>query len=277
MNAGIPTVIAAIAYLAAAAHYSSVVIDKVTDRRPMRLAIGRVLALIGVFVNTAAIGLHCITTHHTPVGSPADLLEATGWSVAIAYLALKSYMRDRRPTALGALSFTLSFLAVFTGASINAASPHRLPGKVNLDNAVVSLHVVAILFAFACLFLAVCSAVLYLFEHKMLKEKKLTGGLFGRLPPLSTLDTLSFELISFAFPLLTIGILAGAIRAISTNVPIADLHTAMSILTLAVLGAYLAAHTSSAARGVRANYILLFGMVCAVLTYVVQNQIHHFA
>lgn len=277
MNPGIPIVMAAIAYLAAAALYGSAVIENVSDSRPMRLTIGRICALVGVFVDTSAIGFHCIATRHTPVSSPADLLSATGWSVAIAYLIIEALMNDRRPAALGALSFALSFLAIFAGSSLNAGFPRQSPEKLDLDNAVISLHIVAVLFAFAFLFLAVCCAALYVTEHRLLKQKKVAGGLFGRLPPLTTLDRLSFGLVSLAFPLLTIGFLAGAIRAFSTHLPLADLHTAMSVATWAVLGAYLAVHASALDRGVRANYLLLLSMVCAVLTYMFQNQMHHFA
>ena len=276
MNAGILNVIAAIAYLAAAALYFSAVIGAVTAKRARRITIGRICALAGVFLNTAEIGYHCVTTHHTPVGTPLDLLYATGWAVAIAYLAIEWFMRDRRPMALGALSFTLSFFAIFCASAIKAKLPNRGTGSIDLDNAVVSLHVMAIMFAFTCLFLAVCCASIYIFEHRMLKQKKVAGGLFGRLPPLSTLDALSFGLVSIGFPLLSIGILAGAIRAVAKHLPFADLHTAMALITWALLGSYLFVHASALGKGVRANYLLIFCLICALLTYMVQNQMHHF-
>jgi ABC-type transport system involved in cytochrome c biogenesis permease subunit len=84
-------------------------------------------------------------------------------------------------------------------------------------------------------------------------------------------------MVSLAFPLLTIGFLAGAIRAFSAHLPVADMHTAMALVTWAVLGIYLFVHASAMGRGVRANYILLLALLCAVLTYMFQNQMHHFA
>ena len=71
------------------------------------------------------------------------------------------------------------------------------------------------LFAFGLLVLAFGCAALYLIQHRMLKRKRVHGGLFGKLPPLASLDQLAFALVAFAFPLLTVGLAAGIVKALT--------------------------------------------------------------
>ena len=71
------------------------------------------------------------------------------------------------------------------------------------------------MFAFGLLVLAFGCAALYLAQHRMLKRKRLAGGLFGKLPPLASLDHLAFALVAFAFPLLTVGLAAGIVEALA--------------------------------------------------------------
>ncbi|HEY3329374.1 MAG TPA: cytochrome c biogenesis protein CcsA [Capsulimonadaceae bacterium] len=275
MNGGLETIMAAIGYLLAAVFYGKLVIEAPSANRAAWQTTARVCGLVGVFLHTSAIGISCVQNHHTPFATPVDLIAATGWSLALAYLVVEAFMRERPPLALGSLAFGLSFLSVFTGSVIHASLPHRPEASMGMDSAVISLHVMAFLFSFALLFLAVGCALIYLFEHRLLKQKKVVGGLFSRLPPLSTLDGLSFSLVSLAFPLLTIGLAAGIITAVSRQLPIADMHTALSVLTWLSLGVYLYVHATAMERGIRANYILIVCLVLAVMTHFTQNMVHH--
>jgi ABC-type transport system involved in cytochrome c biogenesis permease subunit len=56
------------------------------------------------------------------------------------------------------------------------------------------------------------ASFLYLVQEKQLKTKK-ARLLFRRLPSLETLDDLNYRSLSWGFPLLTLGILSGAVWA----------------------------------------------------------------
>ncbi len=76
-------------------------------------------------------------------------------------------------------------------------------------------HPFHVIFAFlgnAIFALAFCCGVMYLIQEKQLKSKKL-GAIAKRLPPLKVLDDLNYQALKFGFPLLTLGIVTGAVWA----------------------------------------------------------------
>ncbi len=92
----------------------------------------------------------------------------------------------------------------FCASSPGPGRGRRIPAfaaaTLLLNSRLTTLHILAILFAFGLLVLAFGCAALYLAQDRMLKRKRLSGGLFGKLPPLARLDQLAFTLVAFAFP-----------------------------------------------------------------------------
>jgi cytochrome c-type biogenesis protein CcsB len=76
-------------------------------------------------------------------------------------------------------------------------------------------HPFHVIFAFlgnAILALTFCFGVMYLIQEHQLKAKKM-GAIAKRLPSLNVLDDLSYLSLKFGFPLLTLGIITGAVWA----------------------------------------------------------------
>ena len=272
---GLLQIIAAVLYLLASVGYGA----HLLLRHAPLAGYARAATVAAVALHTLAIGVHCAVTRQTPFTTPAETLSATAWAVALAYLALEFFRRPR-PTALGAIALPAAFLCLFAGAALRQSSP-TVPlasGTHLLDTRLVSLHVIALLFAFGLLILAFGCAGLYLAQHRLLKRKR-TGGLFGKLPPLASIDHLAFTLVAFAFPLLTVGLAAGAIAA-ATGGPhgrwLADQKVLASLVTWLVYGLYLALHIVAHWRGPRAHYLLLGGLLAALITYFVPTRFHQF-
>jgi ABC-type transport system involved in cytochrome c biogenesis permease subunit len=240
---------------------------------------GRLATILAVLLHTIAIGVHCARTHQTPFTTPAETLSASAWAVALAYLALELVLRPK-PTALGAVALPAAFLCLFAGAFLHSAQPAALtPATPLLNSRLISLHILAIVFAFGLLVLAFGCAALYLTQHRLLKRKRLVGGLFGKLPPLAGLDDLAFTLVAYAFPLLTIGLAAGVIEAMTGGFRgrwAADPMVLTSVVTWLVYGVYLALHTFAQWRGPRANYLLVGGLLAALITYFMPTTTHRF-
>lgn len=259
-------VAAAVCYLLASVGYGAHLL-----LRTPGLAIGaRIAAWAAVAVQTVAIGVHCAATRQTPFVSPAETLSAVAWAVALAYLTLELALKPP-PTALGAFALPASFLCLFGGAVLqrNAALRVRHVSEARLlDSNVISLHILALLFAFGLLTLAFGCAVLYQTQHRMLKHKRVLGGLFGKLPPLARLEQIAFALVAFAFPLLTVGLIAGILRAAGGMGGgwATDPKTIASFVSWAIYGAYLALHVVGHWRGPRANYFLLGGLLVMLAT-----------
>ncbi|MGO8671846.1 MAG: inner membrane protein YpjD [Capsulimonadaceae bacterium] len=267
------TVLAAVGYLIAGVAYSAFVLL----RTPRLAWIGRWAAVVGVAGHTAAIGIHCSDTHRTPLLTPGETLSASAWAIVLVYVVL-DFTLKQRPAALGAVSQAVAFLCLFAGAVLHRTAHGRHVAATKIDDGLISLHIVAILFAFGLLVLAFGCAVLYLAQHRMLKKKR-SGGLFGKLPPLAAIERLSFGLVSFAFPLLTLGILAGAIRAVGGGLShgwLADPIVLLSEATWLVYGLYLCLHVLADLRGPRAAYLLIGGLIFALATYFVPSAVHRF-
>lgn len=248
-------------------------------RLPALALSGRLATMLAVAGHTIAIGVQCARTHQTPFTTPAETLSAGAWAIALAYLALELGLRPK-PTALGAVALPAAFLCLFAGAFLHPAPPAALTSATPLlSSRLVSLHILAILFAFGLLVLAFGCAALYLAQHRMLKRKRLAGGLFGKLPPLARLDQLAFALVAFAFPLLTVGLAAGVVEALAGGFGGrwgTDPMVLTSVVTWLVYGVYLALHTLAQWRGPRANYLLLGGLLAALVTYFVPTTAHRF-
>ena len=280
MNSGLYLILAASCYLLASVFYGAYLLSAQQSKKNLLLA-GRLAGFVGILNHTTAIGMHCARTHHTPISTGPEAFSATGWAIAIAYLALEALYRYKPPTAVGSIAFPLAFLSVFTGSAIKIASHHVVKTHyLEIDSLLVSLHVLAILFAFGLLTLAVSCSLLYLIEHRLLKEKRIAVPMFSKLPPLATIDQMAFTLVCLAFPLLSLGIIAGIIRAAASPTPLiawgADAHTLASIVCWSFYGLYLWAHATSNWQGVKANYLLLAGLAAAVLTYFAPSTLHRF-
>jgi ABC-type transport system involved in cytochrome c biogenesis permease subunit len=269
-------VAAAVGYLLGSVAYGA----HLLLRQPLLAQLGRGATALAALLHTVAIGLECLRTHQTPFTTPAETLSASAWAIALIYLILELLIKPK-PTALGAVALPAAFLCLFAGAFLRSAHPAVLDTTVVplLNSRLISLHILAILFAFGLLVLAFGCAALYLAQYRMLKRKRLSGGLFGKLPPLASLDNLAFALVAFAFPLLTVGLAAGIVEAVTGGWHGfwgSDPMVLTSVVTWLVYGLYLALHALAQWRGPRANYLLLGGLVAAVITYFVPTTTHRF-
>lgn len=282
--------VSAVSYLMAAASYGAHVLlrpasvndsQKHSEATELLAKIGNVTSIIGVVSQTISIGMQCAITHRTPFITPADSVIASAWALTIAFLVLETVLRGK-PIQLGAIAMPIAFLCVFAGAVLHRTKPTHVTGYVNpaiIDTSIISLHVIAFLFAFGMMVLSFACAVLYLIQHRMLKQKK-SGGLFGKLPPLANIDRLMLTTVAHAFPLLTIGIIAGVISAVAGDMPkgwIADPKIIAAIITWIIYGVYLALHIVAHWRGPKASYLLIGGLLLAILTYFfIPTTVHRF-
>ena len=87
-----------------------------------------------------------------------------------------------------------------------------------LRSDIVILHVIVMLTAIGCLYVAGGAGIIYLIEEALLRRHK-AGGVLGRLPSLGALEKLIYHATLVGLPFLTAGMLAGIIRAETFNVP----------------------------------------------------------
>lgn len=234
---------------------------------------GRILAVLGAVLHVAAIGLRCAELHRAPFATPAEALSLLAWLVVLAYLASDLIWRI---SASGAFALGLSFLLVLLAAARDSAT-HGATHPILAERA-VSLHIVAILAAFAAFALAFCCAALYLVARRILKSKHGLAWM-KRLPALGTLEKASLVLVATGFPLLTLGILAGLVRAAGGGMPpgwLGDPKTLLAFAVWGVYGLYLLARLVAGWAANRSAWVLLAGLALCLLALVVPTAAHRF-
>ena len=236
---------------------------------------GRPLLGLGLLAQFVAIGVWCMTTHHSPFASAYGTMAVLAWIIALAYLVVD--WRSRLP-AVGAIALLVACIVLFWG-SLHAHND--LANASYINNQMVSLHVLAILASFALFALAFGCATLYLIQNRLLKAPHIPETL-RRLPPLSTLDGVAYHSVAFALPLLTLGLALGIVFIYSGVRPSTSAHwyadptTLLSFVAWGLYVVYLAARLGLGWRGVRLQYILLAGLVLALAVYALPSTLHRF-
>ena len=187
-------------YLVASAAF--VVHLTIAKDMPRRVALAALV--LAFLVETAAIGLHAVTSRGFTPNSFHDQLSFLAWLTVGLYLVLQ---RRYQLAVVGALVSPLAFLLtlsayfVYSGVDTLPAGDAWLPA-----------HVAPAFLGYAIFALAFCLSLVYLLQERQLKRKR-SGGMFRRLPPLESLDALNYRCVAWGFALFTISIVTGALLA----------------------------------------------------------------
>ncbi len=285
MNSALLTAVAFGLYLAAAVCYGAILFldapaapaamgSANASKLPIRYATLFVVA--GIAMLLAAIGANCVRTHHSPFASEYGTLVVAAWVISITFLVID---RRARLPALGAVAMLA--VCVVLGFAYAHAHSH-ISSDPLLGDQIVTIHVVAIIASFGLTLAATGCAALYLLQDRLLKQHS-KSRVLGRLPALTTLDTVAFQCIAYALPLLTLGL--GVAMAIvfgggTNTAPIVwftDAHFISSAALWVLFAIYLSARLTVGWRGVRLQYILLIGIICAFAFYALPTvSAHHF-
>lgn len=188
-------------------------------------------------------------------------LSALSLFVAIAFLLARKRLKI---TVIGAFITPVNLL-IFLGAGLRETGPVP-PG---LRSAMLPFHIAVNLLGYAAFTLAFGVAIAYLLQERQLKQKQF-GGLFQRLPPLDTLDHVGLRLITIGFPLLTVGIVTGALWAARVREGVtfaSSAREAFAVVAWLVFGGVLLLRVAAGWRGRRAaiGTMLGFFFACVVL------------
>jgi ABC-type transport system involved in cytochrome c biogenesis permease subunit len=131
------------------------------------------------------------------------------------------------------------------------------------------VHVLLVMLGYAALVLAAVASIFYLAGERQLKRKDRRGGLFGKLPPLRTLDRIITRAMGFAFVLITLSLIVGSIWAFieSGNSWIGEPKIAISFITWGFYLVMVYLRTSAGWRGRKAAMLVLTVICCSALTW----------
>ena len=168
------------------------------------------LALTIVSIGFASHTLALITRYaeagHTPVTNLHESLSFFAWMVMGVLLTVHFRYRVE---ILGAFITPIALILMLFALAL---PKEILPLAPVLRSFWHPLHVVFAFLGNAIFALAFCCGVMYLIQERQLKSKRM-GAITKRLPPLKVLDDLNYQSLKFGFPLLTLGIITGAVWA----------------------------------------------------------------
>ncbi|MBX3128110.1 MAG: cytochrome c biogenesis protein CcsA [Polyangiaceae bacterium] len=214
------------------------------------------MGVAAVLHATHVVGASLIT-RVCPIASLQFALSLSALIAVVVFLAVRTRFRLH---AVGAVVGPLA-LTFLVGAQFVDASRAESSGPRTL----LMFHITANLVGVGLFLLAGAAGAFYLVQERRLKEKK-TGGLSNKLPPLDALDRAEHRLLLAGFPLLTFGIVSGAVFAgrLGASGGTELLRAALGYATWLLVAAVLVMRAAAGWRGRRAAWGTLAGVACVV-------------
>lgn len=227
--------------------------------------LGTVLLALGLVAHYFALLERSRGSHTVPYHDLYGSMSLFGWLLALTYLSLEFFHRQR---SVGA--FVLPFVMVFFVAAQLAPADRFAAAPAR--GTVFAFHVTLSILAYAAFGLSFVFSLIFLGEERHLRTRKL-GGVVWRLPPLDLLERMSRSSV-------LVGLISIAIGTVLGFVWVDRLHGQFwyydpkYVITLVVLLLYLLyfqlARTASW-RGARASKLCIFNFFVVVMSFTVVN------
>ena len=224
---------------------------------------GFALALAGWVLHAGLIVYRSLVFRSFAVSNLYESLNFFAWIIILVYV-ISEYRQ--RQGADGVFVLPLVVLLVAFAAVLNSKI-RPLPPV--LQSPWMAVHVTLCFLSYACFTLALVFAVMYLWQEKELKSRKI-DTFFFRLPPLEFLDRLGYRTIVFGFIFLSLGIVTGSVwaqQAWGTFWSWDPKETWSLVMWLLYL-VYLHCRLMSGWRGKKSAYLAIIGFGVMLFTYI---------
>lgn len=222
--------------------------------------------VIGFVAHCVALGARWVATGFPPAATLYEALSFFSWALVGIYLL---FDLRYRVAALGAFVCPLALVLMIGGS---AASKQVTAVNPILDSWWFPVHVTLAFLGYAVFAVAAMAGVMYLLQERRVKAKKFSG-LFFRLPSLDILDNINYKCLSFGFPLMTMGIISGAIWANSAwgGYWRWEPKETGALVTWFLYAALLHGRLTVGWRGRRAAIFAILGFLCLLFTFLGVN------
>ncbi|MEC4681131.1 MAG: cytochrome c biogenesis protein CcsA [Nitrospirota bacterium] len=227
-----------------------------------------VLSRVSVFVagsgfltHTAALGMAIVSTGQVPIMTFRDAMSFFAWGLVLVFLIVGL---QRGLQVLGAFILPLAFLSLVSAT----LAPVEADAMAPVFQA-VWIHVTLSILGTIGFAVAFVAGLMYLMQERLLKSKQF-NVLYYKLPPLDFLDALNQRSILFGFPLLTLGILTGAVSAQLTIGSYLNWNPEQvwALITWVFYFVVLMGRVTVGWRAKRAAYLTIVGFAGVILTFV---------
>ncbi len=231
-----------------------------------RPALGAVIA--GFVCHVLSIVLRGMEAQYLPITQRYEAFSFYGALVAAGFLiAYAKY----RISPLSVFVFPLIFVMTFI-ANLFYNPPPPIPGILRSNW--IYIHIPLVFLGFTALFIAFTAAVMYLLQERELKSKHPTI-FHDRLPSLELSDDLAYKSLAIGFPLITLGIISGALwaQAVAGLSWAKDIKVLLSFFTWFVYLLLIHYRLIAGWRGKKAAYLAIVGFIGVLLTFLAASPL----
>jgi len=221
----------------------------------------RVLAVGALFH-----AVHVVTASMLLNRCPVESLHfGLSFSALVAVAAFLLLRRHANLDPMGVLVAPIALTFLVGAQFVGVEEPEAF-----VSRPLLMLHVTANVLGLGIFVVAGAAGLLYLLQERRLRDKR-AGGVASRLPSLDVLDRATHRLLLSGFPLLTFGVVSGAIFShhLATSGGAATARTLFGFMTWFLLAAVLLLRKLAGVRGRRAAYGTVVGVLCILLVVVV--------
>lgn len=215
----------------------------------------------GFTSHTVALTVRMAGASSSAPPSFSDALSFFSWMIILVFLVVEFRHRIH---VLGSFMVPLALVSLISAAALPETAPTLQPVFKTLW-----FHVTLSMLGAVGFTVAFVAGVMYLIQDRLLKSKQF-NVLYSKLPALDFLDYLNQQSIVLGFPLLTLGIVTGAISAqfargsyVSWNP-----EQTWALVTWLFYFIVLLGRLTVGWRAKRAAYLTVIGFACVILTLV---------
>jgi len=212
------------------------------------------LLLLGFVLHTLSLGSRIISSGRLPFANLYESMTSFGWGIVLIYLVIE-YLYHLK--VLGAIVVPIGFLATLYALSMNKEVAPLMPA---LQSNWLLAHVGVAVAAYGAFTVSFGVALLYLLkEYFKIKQ----------LPEAEKLDDLTYKLIAFGFPFMTLVLITGAVWAEQAwgTYWSWDPKETWSLITLLIYAGYLHARLIWRWKGRTAAWLAVIGFMAVLFTY----------
>jgi ABC-type uncharacterized transport system permease subunit len=212
------------------------------------------VAGLGWLCHTAALLFLGWSLKRCPLATLPEVLSALAWASVLVYLvvSLRTTITVLHIIVLPLSMIVLVLSKVLPGTMLPVAEPLRA--------SVLRFHLTAIILGVAALTVTFAASVAYVVADRALKSKR-PGRYFQMLPSLEGCDRLGRRSLLLAFPLLTLGIVTGAIanENLTGTAWTWQPRETLAVLSWVLLGIVVVARVGWGWRGRKAALLTILG------------------
>ena len=224
----------------------------------------------GFILQVASIVLQTLELHHLPLTQRYEAFSFFGMLATLGFLV--AYAKYRI-SSVSVFVFPLIFLMTFI-ANLFYDPSSSIPPVLRSNW--IYIHIPMVFLGYAALFIAFAAAIMYLIQERALKSKH-PVRFYNWLPSLEICDDLAYRSLAIGFPLITLGLITGALWAEGARLDWArDAKVLFSLLTWCVYLLLIFYRLIAGWRGRKAAYLYIVGFIGVLVTFLGVGGIHTF-